>query len=82
MAKSATSDDPVSTISSSVTALDVDPVEELSDTQQKRKHVSTESDDFEIRKKSRTADMFQFSKQGICEYGSIFKPGHLGCCCI
>ena len=65
LVKSATSDDPVSTISSSVTALDVDPVEELSITQQKIKHMSTESDEFVIRKKCKNADMFQFSNQGI-----------------
>ena len=45
LVKSATSNDPLSTISSSVTALDVDPVEGLSNTQRKRKHNSTESDD-------------------------------------
>ena len=38
LVKSPTSDDPVSTISGSVTALDVDQVEELSNTQQKIKN--------------------------------------------
>ena len=58
-------DDPESTISSSLTELYVDPVEELRDTQRKRKHMSTVSDDCEIHKKCKTADMFQFSNQGI-----------------
>ena len=65
LVKSVTSDDPVSTISSSVTLLHVDPVEELSDTQRKIKHISTVSDDCEIHKKCKTADMFQFSNEGI-----------------
>ena len=60
------SDDPVSTISSSLTVLHVDPVEELSNTQRKRKHISTESGDF-------------FNSQEVqdCGYVSVFKPGHL-----
>ena len=51
--------------SSSITVLDDNHEEEISNSQRKRKHGSTELDNFESRKKCKTADVFRFSNQGI-----------------
>ena len=51
--------------SSSITVLDDNHEEEISNSQRKRKHSSTELDNFESRKKCKTADVFRFSNQGI-----------------
>ena len=60
-------DDPTDTIptSSSITVLDDNPEAEISTSQRKRKHSSTELDNCESRKKCKTADVFRFSNQGI-----------------